>query len=40
VVKRAVRWGQMSLTELIEEAGTEEGALERFFIMLGIGQQE
>lgn len=36
LVKRAVRWGQMSLPELIEEAGTEEGALERFFLMLGI----
>lgn len=40
LVKRAVRWGQMSLPELIEEAGTEEGALERFFMMLGIAPQE
>lgn len=36
LVKRAVRWGQMTLPELIEEAGNEEGALERFFMMLGI----
>lgn len=40
LVKRAVRWGQMSLPELIEEAGNEEGALERFFMMLGIAQPD
>ena len=36
LVRRAVRWGQMSLPELIQEAGSGEGALERFFTMLGM----
>lgn len=36
LIQRAVSWGRMSLTDLMQEVLTEEGDMTRFFSMLGI----
>ena len=36
LVKRAVTWGRMSLSDLMQEIVREEGDIGRFFSLLGI----